>query len=144
MFYLKNSSILGNWYVVQKVTTRNIYDLPRPPLIEDEASSFSDIDAYQEGNSSDAYVQVQFNGSDIGNPMHRPDVESIQIAGSSIMAKGHCNLDENTFINDDNNDSSSSYSMGHEGSMGKQSIELDDFSSSMDDGTTKKLVTHAL
>lgn len=33
-FYLKNCKFLGDWYVVQKVINRNVYDLPQVPSLE--------------------------------------------------------------------------------------------------------------
>lgn len=88
MFYLKNSSLPSNWYAVQMVTTRSFFNLPQPPLTEDGGSDFNGVDAYQEDNSSDAYIRVQFNANDMVNPMHRPGVEPIQIDASTTIAHG--------------------------------------------------------
>lgn len=54
----------------------------------------------------------------------------------SLTVEAHSNLDDNTFINDDNSDSSTSYGAGHEGSTGEENISSDDFSTSTDDETT--------
>ncbi|XP_042939624.1 uncharacterized protein LOC122274674 [Carya illinoinensis] len=36
VFYLKDTSLGGNWFVVQKVTNRNMYDVPTGPVVNDE------------------------------------------------------------------------------------------------------------
>ncbi|XP_042946082.1 uncharacterized protein LOC122279468 [Carya illinoinensis] len=134
VFYLKNSSLTGNWYVVQKVTNRNVYDIPQAPDSDDDASEASDVDAYQEDNSSAAYVSVQFDDGGIVTPMHRLDVEATQI-DASIMGDANRNNDDHTFINDDNNDTSSAYSADHEGSTEGDNPSTDDDNLSIDEDT---------
>ncbi|XP_035545076.1 uncharacterized protein LOC109022087 [Juglans regia] len=127
VFYLKNRSIRGDWYIVQKVKGRNVYDVPRKPLIEDDASDSSNVDAYQEDNSGDAYVNIHANDIPLQTNMHRPNVEPEQIeVDTSVMQRSNCNQFERGFINDDTNEDSSSHSTEVEGSIEEDSLSDDE------------------
>ncbi|XP_018846609.2 uncharacterized protein LOC109010287 [Juglans regia] len=127
VFYLKNCCIRGDWYIVQKVKGRNVYDLPRKPLIEDDASDSSDVDAYQEDNSGDAYVNVHADDIPLQTNMHRPNVEPEQIeVDTSVMQRSNCNQFERGFINDDTSEDSSSHSTEVEGSIEEDSLSEDE------------------
>ncbi|XP_042972802.1 uncharacterized protein LOC122304609 [Carya illinoinensis] len=126
VFYLKNRMIPGNWYAVQKVVNRNVYDLPLRNLIEEDAYDASDVEAYQEDDSFEEYILVHADDNGLVNPMHRLDVEPTQIDASLVMEAENHNLDVRTFINDDSSESSSPYNTKHEGSTEEDSLSTDE------------------
>ena len=77
VFYLQNIGLGGNWYAVQKVINRNVYDVPTNPLLEEDASNSSDVGIYQEVNLSDAYIPVQVDDEGVDHPLHMTDVDPI-------------------------------------------------------------------
>ncbi|XP_042962406.1 uncharacterized protein LOC122296669 [Carya illinoinensis] len=127
VFYLKNRSIRGEWYVVQKVIHRNVYDLPRSSLIEDDESDSSDVDAYQEDNSGDAYVSVHADDIPLQTDMHRPNVEPEQVdVDTLVMQRSNWDHFEQGFINDETSEDNSDHNAELEGSIEEDSISRDD------------------
>lgn len=127
VFYLKNHSIRGDWYVVQKVIHRNVYDLPRESLIKDDEFDSSDVDAYQEDNSSDTYMSVHADDIPLQTNMHRPNVEPEQIdVDTSVMQRSDWDHFEQGFINDDTSEDSSTHSAELEGSIEEDSVSAED------------------
>lgn len=44
VFYLKDSSLGGNWLVVQRMTNRNMYNVPIIPLVHDDDNEDHNLD----------------------------------------------------------------------------------------------------
>ena len=95
VFYLKDPKLGGSWQVVQKVTNRNIYDVPTvlEREIEEDGEGVGDEEEDNECDEGNAPVQ-QGNNVD-STPLRRDDVEPIAID------EVYVHLDESMFLNDD-------------------------------------------
>jgi hypothetical protein len=97
VFYLNDIKLGGSWKVVQKMTHRNIYDIPtileRDNEEEDQGVS-GEVHQERECVGGNA-ITVEANNED-SNLLCRDDVEPIPIAVDEVYVE----LDENMFIDD--------------------------------------------
>ncbi|XP_042974597.1 uncharacterized protein LOC122306228 [Carya illinoinensis] len=97
-YYVKYLRLKGNWYVVQKFTNRNVYDIPpRPSPSDDIDVESSDDDAYQEEVPSYEYAPMHCDDDPVSTPLSRTDIEPISIDAAEVMHLGR--HDENTIDN---------------------------------------------
>ncbi|XP_042980097.1 uncharacterized protein LOC122310279 [Carya illinoinensis] len=93
--YVKDLRMKGNWYVVQKFTNRNVYDIPpRPSALDDNDVESSDDDAYQEDVPSYEYAPMHCDDDPVSTPLSRTDIEPVSIDAPEGMQLGR--HDENT------------------------------------------------
>ncbi|XP_042974163.1 uncharacterized protein LOC122305652 isoform X1 [Carya illinoinensis] len=86
-FYIRDLRSKRNWYVVQKYTNRNVYDIPPVrQVVEDVDGQSSDDDAYQEDESSYDYIPMQCDDVPVSTPLNRTDIEPMQVDACEVMS----------------------------------------------------------
>ncbi|XP_042952408.1 uncharacterized protein LOC122289468 isoform X2 [Carya illinoinensis] len=93
VFYLKDTNLGGSWHVVQKITYRNVYDVPQLELNGNDDDS-SDDDVYQEEQSSDIYRDVEFDENGLQSSWLRPDVLQQTIPAANLTVGNNDILDD--------------------------------------------------
>ncbi|XP_042958983.1 uncharacterized protein LOC122294369 isoform X3 [Carya illinoinensis] len=110
VFYLQDNSKHGNWAVVQRVTSRNMYNVPTTPLEtkDDDYEQNLNFEAFQENEPSYMVAEPE-NGSDgISSPLHRTDGELIDVVADTIFQQGISLPDDEDFIDDETDSGNSS------------------------------------
>ncbi|XP_042964708.1 uncharacterized protein LOC122298930 [Carya illinoinensis] len=77
VFYLKDTSLGRNWLVVQKVTTRNVYDIPSTIVDDQDDDEEAKEEAYQHEEYSPPAHFVHQDDTCVDMPLHRLDIDSI-------------------------------------------------------------------
>lgn len=100
-FYIKDTRVKGNWYVIQKFIDRNVYDIPAEAQVEDHDAEVRDsTEAYQEDESSNLYTTLECGEPLSATLLHRSDLELSPIDNSAIIAEINHALLIGDFIND--------------------------------------------
>ncbi|KAG7950216.1 hypothetical protein I3843_13G100900 [Carya illinoinensis] len=100
-FYVRDIRAKGQWFVVQKYTNRNAYDIPSVPrVLEDIDGSSSDDDAYQETRESYDYAPLQCDVCPMSTPLNRNDIEPILIDAREVTTLAGQNVNSANFIDD--------------------------------------------
>ena len=95
VFYLKDPKLGGSWQVVQKVTNRNIYDVPTVLEREIEEDGEGIGDEEEDNECVEGNAPVQHGNNVDSTPLRRDDVEPI------VIDEVYVHLDESMFLNDD-------------------------------------------
>ena len=94
---MKDLKYRGNWYVIQKITPKDIYDIPTQ-LEMDENSDLNEEEAFQE--EEQILPKLLVDEEFVLAPLNRTDLPSNEVEADFIF-----NLDElesdDQFINDD-------------------------------------------
>ncbi|KAG6647881.1 hypothetical protein CIPAW_07G108900 [Carya illinoinensis] len=86
-FYSRDLRSKRNWYVVQKYTNRNVYDIPLVRQVAENVDGQSnDDDAYQEDESSYDYIPMQCDDVPVSTPLNRTDIEPMQVDPCEVMS----------------------------------------------------------
>ncbi|KAG7987730.1 hypothetical protein I3843_03G148900 [Carya illinoinensis] len=100
-FYIRDIRVKGRWFVVQKYTNMNVYDIPSVPrVLEDIDGSTSDDDAYQETEESYDYAPLQCDACPVTTPLNRDDIEPILIEAQEVTSSVGQNIGSADFIDD--------------------------------------------
>ncbi|KAF5459572.1 hypothetical protein F2P56_019511 [Juglans regia] len=100
-FYIKDTRVKGNWYVVQKFIDRNVYDIPTGAPVEDhDAEARDSTEAYKEDESFNIYTTVECGEALLLAPLHRSDLEPSPIDNSTNIAEINHASPLGDFIND--------------------------------------------
>ncbi|KAF5465237.1 hypothetical protein F2P56_015262 [Juglans regia] len=100
-FYIRDIRVKGRWFVVQKYTNRDVYDIPSVPrVLEDIDGESSDDDAYQENESSYDYAPLHCDGCLVSTPLNRNDIEPGLIDAREVTGLVGQNMDSTDFIDD--------------------------------------------
>jgi len=105
-FYLKDAKLGSSWQVVQKVTHRNIYDVPTvlEGEIEEDDEGFGDED--EEDECVGGHAPVQQGNDEDSTPLRRDDVEPI-VVDRNMLINDEANNEENETTYDDEEELSS-------------------------------------
>ncbi|XP_040990902.1 uncharacterized protein LOC121238122 [Juglans microcarpa x Juglans regia] len=132
VFYLKDTDLRGSWHIVQKITYRNVYDVPQLEIIDDGDDS-SEGDVYQEDQSSYIYRDVEFDENGLMSSLLRPGCLQQTVPADELIIGNNDILDDREFINDileDSTDDSSDTmfiaSIDDEDSLGDTDVEAED------------------
>ncbi|XP_042969114.1 uncharacterized protein LOC122301803 [Carya illinoinensis] len=99
--HLTNDSVVGNWQVVQKITNRNVYDIPPvPTALYDGEDSFEGY-AFQEEEASIEDFPINESDTGLGNTLHREDEELIVVNEVTTLPRSTPDDADQTFIEDD-------------------------------------------
>ncbi|XP_042950337.1 uncharacterized protein LOC122282453 [Carya illinoinensis] len=105
VFYLKDMSVVGSWYVVHKITNRNVYNIPLVSSVQDadDPAELVHDDAFEEDENIPTNVpHAQSSDPDLMTPLNRLDEEPILIDPSTILEHQPSDLvDHNAFLEDD-------------------------------------------
>ncbi|XP_042942758.1 uncharacterized protein LOC122307433 [Carya illinoinensis] len=126
-FYIKDIRAKGRWFVVQKYTNRNVYDIPSVPrVLEDLDGSTSDDDAYQETEESYDYAPLQCDACPVTTPLNRDDLEPILIEAQDVTSSVGQKVGSEDFIDDDMIDSGSGDASGDGEYSDEEDFSTDD------------------
>ncbi|XP_042979992.1 uncharacterized protein LOC122310182 [Carya illinoinensis] len=101
VFYLKDDSMVGNWQVVQKITNRNVYDIPPIQTALDDGEDSSEGDAFQEEEASTEDFPINESDTGLGNTLHRENEEVIVVNEATTLPRSTPDNADQTFIEDD-------------------------------------------
>ncbi|XP_042959909.1 uncharacterized protein LOC122294953 [Carya illinoinensis] len=130
VFYLKDTNLGGNWSVVQKITSRNVYDVPTMPVANDDVDDAENLNvpAFQENDPSYVEVVPECDDDDTGQGLHRTDVEPTHIAEERTLQHAiPSQADDEEFIDDEEDENDDNHTHSSEDI-------LSDSQSSSDDG----------
>ncbi|XP_035540218.1 uncharacterized protein LOC118344206 [Juglans regia] len=100
-FYIRDIRAKGRWFMVQKYTNRDVYDIPPVPrVLEDIDGESSDDDAYQENESSYDYAPLHCDGCPVSTPLNMNDIEPSLIDAQEVTGLVGQNMDSTDFIDD--------------------------------------------
>ncbi|XP_042971135.1 uncharacterized protein LOC122303420 [Carya illinoinensis] len=126
-FYIRDIRTKGRWFVVQKFTNRNVYDIPSVPRVsEDIDGSSSDDDAYQETEESYDYAPLQCDACPMSTPLNRNDIEPILIDAREVTSSAGQNVNEDPFIDDGIIDSGSGDASGDGENSDEEELSTDE------------------
>ncbi|XP_042983179.1 uncharacterized protein LOC122312596 [Carya illinoinensis] len=126
-FYIKDIRAKGRWFVVQRYTNRNVYDIPSVPrVVEDIDGSTSDDDAYQETKESYDYAPLQCDACPVTTPLNRDDIEPILIEAQEGSSSVGQNLGVEDFIDDDMIDFGSGDASGDGENLDEEDFSTED------------------
>ncbi|XP_042950146.1 uncharacterized protein LOC122282038 [Carya illinoinensis] len=101
-YYVKDLWLKGNWYVVEKFTNRNVYDIPPiPRALGDNDVESSDDDAYQDDVPSYEYAPMHCDDDPVITPLSRTDIEPISIDAPEAMHLGRDDQNTRDLINNE-------------------------------------------
>ncbi|KAG6658574.1 hypothetical protein CIPAW_04G171500, partial [Carya illinoinensis] len=103
VFYLQDNSKRGNWSVVQRVTSRNTYDVPIIPSEQGDEDDDQNLNyaAFQENEPSYAVLEPEEDDNGISSPLHRTDVEPIDVPGDTVLGDAIPTPGDDDFIDDE-------------------------------------------
>ena len=103
VFYINDTKLGNNWYVVHKTQPRNTFDVPEAEIeMEDEDEGFiGSTEAYQQNEPADVIGAVQEEVPEL--PMDRDDVDAYHIDATDVQTDFTelCQEDDDDFINND-------------------------------------------
>ncbi|XP_042946556.1 uncharacterized protein LOC122279792 [Carya illinoinensis] len=110
VFYLKDTSLGRNWLVVQKVTSRNVYDIPSTTVGDDDDDELPKDEAYQDEEYSPPAHFVHQDDTCVDMPLHRLDIDPIVLDETVMLHHPDPRVDEDEFLsNESPSDESGSY-----------------------------------
>ncbi|KAG7943568.1 hypothetical protein I3843_15G047700 [Carya illinoinensis] len=99
VFYLKDTRFSGSWHIVQKITYRNVYDVPQLDR-HDDVDEPSESNVFQEEQTPEEAVDVDTEHN-VDNPQWvRPDVQSATIATTTLAGGSTHNVNNLGNIDD--------------------------------------------
>ncbi|XP_042948769.1 uncharacterized protein LOC122281391 [Carya illinoinensis] len=103
VFYLQDNSKHGNWSVVQRVTSRNTYDVPIIPSEHGDEDDDQNLNyaAFQENEPSYAVLEPEEDDNGISSPLHRTDVSPIDVPGDTVLGDAIPTPGDDDFIDDE-------------------------------------------
>ncbi|XP_035547475.1 uncharacterized protein LOC109010280 [Juglans regia] len=98
VFYLKDTSLGRNWLVVQKVTTRNVYDIPSTTVGDEDEDHLIEDEAYQDEEFSPPAHFVMEDDTCLDMPLHRNDIDPILVDDIVILDHPDPRVEEDEFL----------------------------------------------
>ncbi|XP_042941123.1 uncharacterized protein LOC122275881 [Carya illinoinensis] len=104
VFYVKDVSVAGSWYVVHKITNRNVYNIPLVSAAEvaDDGADSGEDDALQEDENIPTNVPyAQSSDLDLMTPLNRVDEEPLLLDPSIMLEQQPSELpDHEEYVED--------------------------------------------
>ncbi|XP_035549023.1 uncharacterized protein LOC108993538 isoform X1 [Juglans regia] len=126
-FYIRDVRAQGRWFVVQKFTNRNVYDIPPVPrVLEDIDGETGDDDAYQEDDPSSTYAPLESDACPVSTPLNRNDIEPTHIDAQDVTVPAIEDINSFDFIDDGMVASSSGDAYASEEYSDEEELDTDD------------------
>ncbi|KAF5470111.1 hypothetical protein F2P56_010651 [Juglans regia] len=126
-FYIRDVRAQGRWFVVQKFTNRNVYDIPPVPrVLEDIDGEFGDDDAYQEDDPSLTYAPLECDACPVSTPLNRNDIEPTSIDAQDVTVPAIEDINSFDFIDDGMVASSSGDAYASDEYSDEEELDTDD------------------
>ncbi|XP_035544633.1 uncharacterized protein LOC118348016 [Juglans regia] len=109
VFYLKDTSLGRNWLVVQKVTTRNVYDIPSTTVGDEDEDHLIEDEAYQDEEFSPPAHFVMEDDTCLDMPLHRIDIDPILVDDRVMLDHPDPRVEEDEFLSNDSSEDDSDW-----------------------------------
>ncbi|XP_042983238.1 uncharacterized protein LOC122312643 [Carya illinoinensis] len=110
VFYLKDTSLGKNWLVVQKFTTRNVYDIPSTTIGDEDDDDLPKDEAYQDDEYSGEDHFVHEDDTCIDMPLNRLDIDPIVLDERVMLDQPAQGIEEEEFLSNNSSFDESDWS----------------------------------